>query len=782
MNNKRLLTSLNKAYFIVFAAAVIMTICAAGAISEVEIASERSVDEAYSLYDSGDYQGALEYALEMISNNNDVVNANIVAAESSLELGNTDGTIDFYKKALEIEPDNFTAMQGLGEVYFGTGRKEEANEVFLNAIEKYPDAVELYNYSAHVYRDAGQLESAVSMLEKSISIDPLFSEAYLNLGTTYIMMSEYKKSVEYLEKAVELDTMSYTAYNNLSLAYYRMGEYEKALEAIENAIKLSPGDKKVLKNLTYLAEEIEKIKPDYIEFDTGAKEAPLEDIELERNASNVEISGASVENGEEHISENIYWEDSRRPSAYVKMENSEPEAAAETLEGTKDPLEEGVQEEEIVKTEIEIQQSETTQEDIEAIVTEQAEINFISKSEADDTTTVKNSNENTLESHQDGMGGKTGIKNVQQSDVEKSKQEMTQVETTKETAQNYVEYVPYNPPAIDALPMVEKVTLPVFEGGLEPLPLPESIQTGGVEIYDDEVISIGRYSASELAKKRKKLQGILYFSDGDKMLWRYHPAKNAMQKMFKGIYPSCSREGDRLLYVTWDLHNVKLYLYDFPSSSRSIILTSERLIRNPKFSPDGKFVAYQIMTGSYKNKIEVISLTDLSRKEFPAEIDDPEFDWRPDSNTLVAIDEKCEDLAAKNRADLCLYEWKVESDEVTQMDVNIQMEKNKRIEIGGKKKIKFTNDSSHLLVFPASEGYFKYYDVDLKNGATNENGFAGEDGKELRIWNLSTGYDEGTYVWTFMGNIWGESPTETRPFEILIGRFVSSSVAWCPEP
>jgi eukaryotic-like serine/threonine-protein kinase len=103
----------------------------------------------------------------------------------------------------ELEPDNSTGYENIGDVYFRQG--------------KYNDCV--------------------PMFKKAIELSPRYDN-YSNLGTTYFYLKRYDEAVEMFEKAVGMNPNEQWAMGNLADAYRWSGHPDKAESTYDRAIAL----------------------------------------------------------------------------------------------------------------------------------------------------------------------------------------------------------------------------------------------------------------------------------------------------------------------------------------------------------------------------------------------------------------------------------------------------------------------------------------------------------------------------------------------------------------
>ncbi|HOO46870.1 MAG TPA: tetratricopeptide repeat protein, partial [Deltaproteobacteria bacterium] len=99
-----------------------------------------------------------------------------------LDNGNIDPAVDCYRKALELNPDDYRSMTAMGEILFADGNTQSAMDYFKQALTINPYAVEAWNDLGVLLNSAGNPGEARTCFEKSLQINPDHPEAGSNLA------------------------------------------------------------------------------------------------------------------------------------------------------------------------------------------------------------------------------------------------------------------------------------------------------------------------------------------------------------------------------------------------------------------------------------------------------------------------------------------------------------------------------------------------------------------------------------------------------------------------
>ena len=143
-------------------------------------------------------------------------------------LGETDRAIDFYQRALKIDPDFVLARYDLAVTYRGMGEVDKAiaeYEKVLKINPRFPEA--LSNLGGQYFRK-GNVKQAAAHFQKAIEVYPNFIQALSNLGAALNKLGNSKQALPHLKKALALDPEFAVAYFNLGNTYFAIGNLDEA--------------------------------------------------------------------------------------------------------------------------------------------------------------------------------------------------------------------------------------------------------------------------------------------------------------------------------------------------------------------------------------------------------------------------------------------------------------------------------------------------------------------------------------------------------------------------
>jgi len=188
-------------------------------------------------------------------------------------------SIDYYEKAIELDPDYAEAYAGLAHTYIvmaawnfmdheeaspkeryyaekslelngnlaagyvalaanleGDWNWGEAEEAYKKAIEKSPNYATAHQWNAEFLSILGRHEEALKEMKLAMDLDPLSLIIIHNMGVGSYYARAYDEAEYYLNKVIELDTSFGAPHYFLYLIYLARGENRKAINAMKKML------------------------------------------------------------------------------------------------------------------------------------------------------------------------------------------------------------------------------------------------------------------------------------------------------------------------------------------------------------------------------------------------------------------------------------------------------------------------------------------------------------------------------------------------------------------
>ncbi len=153
-----------------------------------------------------------------------------------------------YLRALAINQNDASALTGLAIVHASQQRLAEAEENFRQAIDLQPGNWQSYDSLGRFLYQNGRYEEAAAAYEEVVSLDTENMQGWGNLGTSLMLSGNFADAAPAFNRSIGIEPQM-EAYSNLGLMYYYLGKTDAAVTALENATSLAPDDHLVWANL-----------------------------------------------------------------------------------------------------------------------------------------------------------------------------------------------------------------------------------------------------------------------------------------------------------------------------------------------------------------------------------------------------------------------------------------------------------------------------------------------------------------------------------------------------
>ena len=237
------------------------------------------VVEARKAFTEGRFQEStalLSNALKIYPTTGSIYNLRGMAYEM---MNQDQKALEDYRKTLEIDPDNFEAMENLAGIYENKGAPvTEAIKLYKRALALDPrpawknvlpvwiailetrlrpetaTAVGCWNL-ANRQATNGKTKEAESLYSRAINLNPNLYQAYFGRGLIRLKTGDLTGALADFEQTGSLAPFSRGWLVHRGIVHERMGDREKALEDFQQAIVLDPTDPLAFYELATVLEE-----------------------------------------------------------------------------------------------------------------------------------------------------------------------------------------------------------------------------------------------------------------------------------------------------------------------------------------------------------------------------------------------------------------------------------------------------------------------------------------------------------------------------------------------
>ncbi len=192
--------------------------------------------------DPSDLQAALGYAQQAIRLDPKLAEAHVVLGRIYQGMAQQrDLAVIEFQRALELEPRNADAIQGMARAYEELGRDAEAEAAFKRGVALRPWDWGGYNALASYYYREKRYADAEVQYRKALDVVPDNAAAYSNLGATLKHQGKIAEAVKMYRRSIELEP-AYPALNNMAALYYAQRNFRESAEMYGKALELSGKD------------------------------------------------------------------------------------------------------------------------------------------------------------------------------------------------------------------------------------------------------------------------------------------------------------------------------------------------------------------------------------------------------------------------------------------------------------------------------------------------------------------------------------------------------------
>jgi len=196
---------------------------------------------AFKLFQEGQWEEAEALGLEITRMDDKSSSGFILLGRIEEARGNDRKALEYFQKALDLEPNNAQLKLSFAQSLVKNGRQDRAlticREIFDDrAVKGDPGYAGILARIGIIYIEANRIDRAREVLLEAVTKDDSDAEAWNNLGIAYYREKDYPKAVEAYEHAVRLNAQFASAFNNLGTLYLRSFLERKDADLVPKAI------------------------------------------------------------------------------------------------------------------------------------------------------------------------------------------------------------------------------------------------------------------------------------------------------------------------------------------------------------------------------------------------------------------------------------------------------------------------------------------------------------------------------------------------------------------
>lgn len=134
-------------------------------------------------------------------------------------VGNYSDSIKYFKKAIEIDPENLAVLENVGESHYKLGEFVESIKYYDIILAKHPRNVEILNKKGLAYAGLNNHEKAIYYYDRALRINLKNANILNNKGNSFYAINYYNHAESCYEKALTYDSENPITYRNLARLY-----------------------------------------------------------------------------------------------------------------------------------------------------------------------------------------------------------------------------------------------------------------------------------------------------------------------------------------------------------------------------------------------------------------------------------------------------------------------------------------------------------------------------------------------------------------------------------
>lgn len=200
------------------------------------------------------YEAAKIALLRSLENKTDYINTYLELGFAATKLKQGDEAIEYFNKAIALDPKSHIGYNGIGEVYRDVKKDiDMAITWYKKTLTVKSDERKACFGLGYCYNSKGLYNDAITYLKKAIEQENTYTAAYVELGYSHYMTNNNSLAITNLKKALELNAKNENARYYLGLIYISQKDRAKAQQMADELKELNS------KNAANLQEKVNKM-------------------------------------------------------------------------------------------------------------------------------------------------------------------------------------------------------------------------------------------------------------------------------------------------------------------------------------------------------------------------------------------------------------------------------------------------------------------------------------------------------------------------------------------
>ncbi len=154
--------------------------------------------------------------------------------------GRTQEAIDYYQRALQVQPHYSMPHYTLGEIFAKQGRFADAVFHYQEAIRIDPDFAEAHNNLGNILLGQEDFDRAIQHYLQALKLNPGYAQVPFNLARALVQQNQIDAAIVYFQQALKIKPDFVEVHNDLGSVLARKGQLQEAIEQFSQAVRINP--------------------------------------------------------------------------------------------------------------------------------------------------------------------------------------------------------------------------------------------------------------------------------------------------------------------------------------------------------------------------------------------------------------------------------------------------------------------------------------------------------------------------------------------------------------
>jgi tetratricopeptide (TPR) repeat protein len=160
----------------------------------------------------------------------------------SFETGQWAEAAAYFRKGVELEPENPSVRHKLGTALALMGDARGAEEQFQIVVRQSPEFAKAHYSLGLLMESSGRRQKAVDEMSLAVRYNPNYVDAHLRLAELLLQTGQAGAALARYEQAINVDPRQPRARYGYAMALVRLGRFREVRDWLNDAIRLHPGE------------------------------------------------------------------------------------------------------------------------------------------------------------------------------------------------------------------------------------------------------------------------------------------------------------------------------------------------------------------------------------------------------------------------------------------------------------------------------------------------------------------------------------------------------------